>query len=150
MRTLVSLALAMLLQAPVAQAQVLGDPDVIRLLMMDFGLPVEMTKDDSGDPMIESRIDGTRFQVYFYSCEKSCQSIQFSAGFDLDDPMNATKANRWNRDKRFGKVWLDEEGDPFIEMDIGLAGEGVGRKNFEDTLDTWRIVLSDFRGFIDW
>ncbi|WP_233902007.1 YbjN domain-containing protein [Paracoccus denitrificans] len=150
MRTLVPLVLAALMQTPAAQAQVMGDPEVIRLMMMDFGLPTKLTTDAAGDPLIESRIDGTSFQVYFYQCEKTCAAIQFSAGFDLDDSMSESMANRWNREKRFGKVWLDETGDPFIEMDIGVAGDGIGRKNFDDALDTWRIVLSDFRDFIDW
>ncbi|WP_255469575.1 YbjN domain-containing protein [Paracoccus sp. FO-3] len=150
MRTLVPLVLAALIQAPAAQAQVMGDPEVIRLLMTDFGLPAKLTTDGAGDPLIESRIDGTSFQVYFYQCEKTCGAIQFSAGFDLDDSMPESMANRWNREKRFGKVWLDETGDPFIEMDIGVAGDGIGRKNFDDALDAWRIVLSDFRDFIDW
>ncbi|WJS84916.1 YbjN domain-containing protein [Paracoccus sp. TOH] len=150
MRTLVPLVLAALIQAPAAQAQVVGDPEVIRLMMMDFGLPAEPSTDAAGDPLIDSRIDGTHFSVYFYQCEKTCASIQFSAGFDLDAPMTTEQVNQWNRDKRFGKVYLDETGDPFVEMDIGLAGEGIGRKNFEDALDTWRIVLSDFREFIDW
>ncbi|QRZ13149.1 YbjN domain-containing protein [Paracoccus methylovorus] len=150
MRTLAPLVLAVLLQAPAAQAQVLGDPEVIRLMMMDFGVPAKLSTDGADDPMIESRIDGTSFQVYFYNCEKACGAIQFSAGFDLHDGMTETMANRWNRENRFGKVWLDETSDPFIEMDIGVAGDGIGRKNFDDALDTWRIVLSDFRQYIDW
>lgn len=150
MRTLAPLVLAVLLQAPAAQAQVLGDPEVIRLMMMDFGVPAKLSTDGADDPMIESRIDGTSFQVYFYNCEKTCGAIQFSAGFDLHDGMTETMANRWNRENRFGKVWLDETSDPFIEMDIGVAGDGIGRKNFDDALDTWRIVLSDFRQYIDW
>ena len=59
-------------------------------------------------------------------------------------------ANLWNRDRRFGRVYLDRTGDPYIEMDIGLAGDGIGRKNFDDALETWRILLQDFREFIDW
>jgi hypothetical protein len=59
-------------------------------------------------------------------------------------------ANLWNRDRRFARVYLDSSGDPFIEMDIGLAGDGIGRKNFDDALETWRILLQDFREFIDW
>jgi len=150
MRTLVPLVLAALMQAPAAQAQVVGDPEAILLMMQDFGLPATLSTDAVGDPLIESRIDGTRFSVYFYHCEKLCDAIQFSAGFDLDEPMSEAMANRWNREKRFGKVYLDETGDPFVEMDIGVAEDGIGRKNFDDALDTWRIVLSDFRDFIDW
>ena len=28
---------------------------------------------------------------------------------------------------------------------VGVAADGLGRKNFEDTLETWRDVLGDFR-----
>lgn len=150
MRFLFPLVLLAFSHAPAVHAQVLGDAEVIRLIMADFGLPATITTDGEGDPMVESRIDGTHYSVYFYQCETTCASIQFSAGFDLDNPMPLEMVNQWNRDKRFGKLYLDSTGDPFIEMDIGLAGEGIGRRNFEDALDTWRIVLSDFRSFIDW
>lgn len=149
MRALIFLALAALFQPWPAQAQVIGDPGAIRLMMLDSGLTASLGTDPEGDPIIKSRIDDTAFSVYFYHCEKICASMQFSAGFDLDQPMPVEQVNQWNRDRRFGKVYLDDDGDPFVEMDIGLAGDGIGRKNFKDALDTWRIVLSEFRDFID-
>lgn len=152
MRLLVALCSAVFLfqTAPVS-AQVIGDPDVIKLLMADFGLPATKTTDSDGDPMLDSRIDGTHFSVYFYNCKANrCGSVQFSAGFDMDEPMTYERVNEWNKTTRYGKVYLDEEMDPYVEMDIGLAGEGIGSKNFDDALDTWRVVLSDFRKFIDW
>lgn len=147
-----STLLALSLLASPAGAQVVGDPDVIRTLMTDFGLIVEKDMDDSGDPRLTSRIDGTGFGVYFYDCtaDTNCQSIQFSAGFDLENPMSMQMVNEWNRGRRFGKVYLDDEGDPYIEMDINVDFEGVGRKNFDDSLDIWRLVLSEFRDHIDW
>ncbi|WP_347266687.1 YbjN domain-containing protein [Paracoccus sp. (in: a-proteobacteria)] len=150
MRILSFLALAVLLQAPAAHAQVRGDAAVIVELMQDFGLPATLETDTEGDPMIDSRIDGTHFSVYFYQCDPICASVQLSAGFDLARPLPLERVNEWNRDRRFGKVFVDSSGDPFIEMDIGLADDGVGRKNFDDALETWRVLLSEFRDFIDW
>ena len=150
MRALVPLLVAVLNLASPVLAQVRGDPDVVAGLMTGAGMKVTHTTSAEGAPMLESSVDGVDFVVYFYECMPICASMQFSAGFDLDEAMPMEMANLWNRDRRFGRVYLDRTGDPYIEMDIGLAGEGIGRDNFLDALDTWRVILSEFRDFIDW
>ena len=150
MRALIPLLVVALLTAPAVAAQNRGDADAVARMMAEAGLSVTRLTDRKGDPMLESRIEGTVFHVNFYDCHPACQAMQFSAGFQLDAPMPMEMANLWNRDHRFGKVYLDRSGDPFVEMDIGLAGEGIGRDNFLDALDTWRVILSEFRDFIDW
>lgn len=150
MRALVPLLVAVLNLASPVLAQVRGDPDVVAGLMTGAGMKVTHTTSAEGAPMLESSVDGVDFVVYFYECMPICASMQFSAGFDLDEAMPMEMANLWNRDRRFGRVYLDRTGDPYIEMDIGLAGDGIGRKNFDDALETWRILLQDFREFIDW
>lgn len=142
---------ATLMMGTSAPAQVVGDIDVIASLMRDYGLIVEKSVDHEGDPLLSTRLEGTHFGVYFYDCDPGpCSSIQFSAGFNMDNPLEPARIAEWNREKRFGKAYLDDEGDPFIEVDINLAADGIGRRNFEDSLDLWRAVLADFRNFIDW
>ncbi len=150
MRALVPLLVAVLNLASPVLAQVRGDPDVVAGLMTGAGMKVTHTTSAEGAPMLESSVDGVDFVVYFYECMPICASMQFSAGFDLDEAMPMEMANLWNRDRRFGRVYLDRTGDPYIEMDIGLAGDGIGRDNFLDALATWRIVLKEFRDFIHW
>jgi hypothetical protein len=150
MRALVPLLVAVLNLASPVLAQVRGDPDVVAGLMTGAGMKVTHTTSAEGAPMLESSVDGVDFVVYFYECMPICASMQFSAGFDLDETMPMEMANLWNRDRRFGRVYLDRTGDPYIEMDIGLAGDGIGRDNFLDALATWRIVLKEFRDFIHW
>ena len=150
MRALVPLLVAVLNLASPVLAQVRGDPDVVAGLMTGAGMKVTHTTSAEGAPMLESSVDGVDFVVYFYECMPICASMQFSAGFDLDEAMPMEMANLWNRDRRFGRVYLDRTGDPYIEMDIGLAGDGIGRDNFLDALATWRIVLKEFRDFLHW
>lgn len=143
-----ALPLAVLLAAlPLpSAAQVLGDADVIAELMMDYGLRIERKTDDYGDPQIESRIDGTHFTVAFYGCDKGpCESLQLSAGFDMDDPPRLATIDRWNREHRFGKAFLDEEGDPYLQIDVMMSGDGIGRRNFEAILAMWQTALTQFR-----
>ncbi|MDQ7070451.1 MAG: YbjN domain-containing protein [Rhodobacterales bacterium] len=120
--------------------------------MQKFGFIASMEADSDGDPKIVSRVSDTKFRVYFYGCENNdnCSSLHFRAGYDLANGITASKMNEWNREKRFAKAYIDDEGDPFLEMDVNLDFEGVGDENFEDSLDWWRLLVEDFEEFIDW
>jgi len=128
------------------------DANTVLKAMQDFGLVATMGEDGQGDPKISSRVSDTKFSVYFYGCKDNtnCNSIMIKAGYDLNDGISALKINEWNRNKRFSKAYIDDDGDPFLEMDVNLAYEGVGSKNFEDDLDWWRLLVEDFEEFIDW
>ena len=144
---------ALIFSSTVALAEVTAtDENVVMKAMQDFGLIATMGTDSQGDPKISSRVSDTKFSVYFYGCQdnKNCSSILIKAGYDLNNGISALKINEWNRDKRFAKAYIDDEGDPFLEMDINLDFDGVGNKNFEDNLDWWRLLVEDFEEFIDW
>ncbi len=128
------------------------DPAAVMKAMQDYGFVATMETDSDGDPKIVARVSRTKFRVYFFGCEanKDCASLHFRAGYDLDGTLSALKVNEWNREKRFTKAYIDDEGDPFMEMDINLDYDGVGAKNFEDTLDWWRLLVEDFEEFIEW
>ncbi|MDT1062839.1 YbjN domain-containing protein [Paracoccus sp. CPCC 101403] len=140
--------LALLNPAALMAEAVTGDPEIIGRIMAEQGMKVVPSRDVEGMPMLESEIDETLFNVYFYDCAPSCRRMQFVTSFKLTHPMTAEDANDWNRDNPVGKLFVADSGDPFLEMDIGLADDGLGRKNFEDALATWRAVLGDFRASI--
>jgi len=146
-------AVTLLASSTVAMAQMTAqDENAILRAMQDFGLVATMGEDGGGDPKISSRVSDTKFSVYFYGCEnnQNCASIMFKAGYDLNDGITAMKINEWNRDKRFAKAYIDDEGDPFLEMDVNMALDGMGGENFADNLDWWRLLVEDFEDFIDW
>jgi hypothetical protein len=121
---------------------------MIGQIMSEMGLKVTKRQDIEGLPMLESEIDDTLFNVFFYECHPQCRRMQFVTGFQMAEPMTTADANDWNRDNPFAKLVVAESGNPYLEMDIGLAGDGLGRENFEDALETWRGVLGDFRASI--
>ncbi len=151
---LAALAVAAVLVAGSGAAETLNatNPWAVMINMQGFGLVATLESDSSGDPKIASRVSDTKFSVYFYGCEdkEDCTSIQFSAGYDLNEGITAERVNEWNLTKRFAKAYVDEEGDPFLEMDLNMDYEGVSLENFEDSLDVWRLLIEDFEDFIDW
>ena len=148
-RTVLCLLACALLPAGAASAQTMvdaTDPDRIVNLLRGFGSAVLET-DGAGDPMVVGRMEGTRFLVLFYGCDdagRQCRSIQFRAAWETGGAYRLADLNAWNRDKRFGKAYLDDVQDPILEMDINLF-EGVTTRNLEDTIDWWQIVLADFK-----
>ena len=103
-----------------------------------------------GKPKITGRLSGYKYGVYFYGCNsqnRGCKNIQFAAYFTGTSGLSEDKINDWNRRFRFGKAYLDKDGDPFITMTVNLYG-GVSTKNLDDTWDWWRTVIKQFAKFI--
>ncbi|EEW24619.1 YbjN domain-containing protein [Rhodobacter ferrooxidans] len=149
---LFSLVLAATLAGPAVSGDVLADnPAAIAELMRNFGYRANLGTDDQGDPKIDSSSGGSNFSIYFYGCTngKACDSIQFSSGFDLTKGSSLQVVNDWNRDKRYGKAYLDNEMDPFIEMDFNLDFGGISDENFRDSLDIWERLVGDFKKHIN-
>lgn len=120
------------------------NPETVRDIASGYG-SATLDTDNTGDPMIVGRLDGTKYGIYFYGCKegKKCRSVQFSAGW-AGSKVTLEQLDEWNRTTRFGKAYLDKDGDPRLEMDVNLDG-GVTRKNFDDWVDWWKVSLKGFK-----
>ncbi len=121
-----------------------GDPAAILNVASGFGM-ANLETDSQGDPMIVGRVDGVRYALYFYGCKggADCTSLQFYAGWNAPGvPMD--RVNQWNYENRFGRGHIDPDGDPVVRMDVNVD-YGVSQRNFEDTFDYWRLVVTNFR-----
>lgn len=120
----------------------------VAAVLKSKGLQAEITTDDVGDPMIKSASEQINWRVIFYGCEKGrCTSIQFQAGFDLDNGMTYAKANEWNYTKRFGRAALDDDMDPYVRFDIDVE-KGYNSEALDNQLATWLALVPTFADFI--
>ena len=101
-----------------------------------------------GNPTISGRIDGVSYQVFFMNCTDgaNCEDINFYAGF-LDLKPTLDVINAWNRDKRFGKAYLDSDLDAVIEWDVNLE-HGVTRENLDAAVGIWQLILDQYTTYI--
>jgi len=137
-----------------ARAQTLvsaESPDALVSIIQELGFQAKLEKDNVGDPVIRSSSDGVDFRIYFYECKnnKRCKSLHFSVGYDLADGSSLGSVQEWNADKRFASAYLDEEADPFLQMDLNTEG-GITQKNFENTFELWQSLKGQFEQFIGW
>lgn len=137
-----------------AQAQMVSakNPESLVGVLQAAGYSAKLEKDGSGDPMITSAVNGHPFRVIFYGCtaNRDCATITFAAGYDKKSETPLATINEWNRKNRFGRAYLDVEGDPILGMDINLDDGGMSAALFTDNLQFWTAVTGAFQKYIGW
>jgi hypothetical protein len=128
-----------------------SNPQAIVSLLQQAGYRAALGQDNNGDPKIDSSAAGVDYSIYFYGCRNgtNCQTLNFSSGFDLERGTSFQAMNDWNSAQFFGYAYLDNESDPFLNMDINMAF-GISPDSFIDSLAIWEQLLSDFQTHIDW
>jgi hypothetical protein len=121
----------------------------VAAVLLAHGYQAEIDKDGTGDPLVRSAIDGTKYRIVFYECNKTprCGALEFLVGFDLPDGMALPRLNKWNRDERFGHAYLDDENDPYIQLDLN-ADNGFSSESLAGYLETWGSLVPHFKRFI--
>jgi len=143
-------AAAMTLAAPAAVGAPLPDGGAtaaeVAAALQAKGYAATLGTDSVGDPKITSAAEGSRFVVLFYGCRHGprCTSIEFSAAFHVEGGLKLTDINSWSRRHRFGRAYLDQENDPYIQMDLDVE-HGFTSEAIENNIDTWDSVLAAFR-----
>jgi hypothetical protein len=141
--------LIMLLALPLAaRGTPLADGGVtapeVAAALKNAGYPADISADRSGDPLIRSSTGKLLFDIYFYQCgtELRCASIAFLAPFRRKNASQAVVA-AWNRDRRFGRAYMDAHGIAWIAMDVetshGMTTEALGAN-----IDRWIGVMNAF------
>lgn len=116
-------------------------PEAIVDVLKGFGSARLETAQSNGNPKISGRADGKAYEVYFYGCDgdkANCSSIQFWAYWDNEPSLETI--NGWNKDTRYGKIYLDQDNDVVLEYDVNLLG-GVSARTLEDNADIWVQLL---------
>jgi hypothetical protein len=136
------------LTVPIALATLLIWPATARALdrvveSLDLPALVEVMRGEGyavevrEDRFVEWKIEGYRCQMFIAD---DSESIQFHSSFS-DGSATLRKANEWNSTKRYSRCYIDEDGDPHLELDLDLAG-GVTGNRIRDFLQTCKVSFT--------
>ena len=106
--------------------------DQIYKLMHDEGYAVEKSEDG----FVKWKVEGLKTVMFV---AKDSKSIQFYASFS-DGNATLKKVNEWNKNKKYSRSYLNDDGEPCLELDLDLEG-GVTEARILDFLATCRISL---------
>ena len=142
-----SAALSSTAQAQSVSAQ---EPRSVVTALLNAGYKAELTKDPTGDPLINSSSSGSSFAIYFYNCtsNRDCRTIQFSSAYSGDNGGTVTRMNDWNNSNRFGRAYVTAKWTTRLEMDLDLDDGGMSKLLFEDNVEYWVALMAKFEKFI--
>jgi hypothetical protein len=136
--------------APAAAQNVTADVPRIASALQGAGYKAEI-EGDGAERYIATGTGGTGFAIRFFGCNPlggDCKSVMFSAWFEDEDPPTLEAMNQFAARMRWGRVYIDEEGDPTIEMDVDLEDGGMSEELFIDNVEYWDSSLSAFANFL--
>ena len=119
-----------------------NDPQTVLEIAKGFG-SATLAADGLGDPKISGRIDGVKYNLYFYNCKdhKNCDTLQFTAGWS-GYAVTMEDINKWNSDMLYGKVYLDEDNDPILEL--AVVAEEMPAAYLEEWFEWWQVAVAEF------
>jgi hypothetical protein len=132
-------ALALSCAVPAAAQQVREriTPDELIGLLKDRGMVG--TRTEQGNVTVR-RDNGTIVYIF------SGQTLQAYYGV-TGTSATLNSMNEWNKNKRFGRAYLDNDGDPCVELDYDLEG-GVSDASLKVWIDTVNMIVGSFRTHI--
>lgn len=142
-------ALGALIATPVLAKNVVADVDQIAALMKGAGYRAEI-KGEKAERHIVAASSGYDFRIFTFGCDddgKNCKSVQFFIAFDTKVSPSLEKMNDYARNNRWGRVYLDKDGDPAIEFDVDLEKGGMSEELFLDNVEYWDVVMTRFADF---
>ncbi len=139
LRWLAVAAVALVLAGPVSAQQMRERITAEQLtgLLRDKGM--EGKVNERGNVIVET--NGTKI-VFFISG----QTLQAYFGL-TGTKANVTSVNEWNKTKRFGRAYIDGDGDPCVELDYDLEG-GVTDDNVKVWFDTVTAIVRSFKAHV--
>jgi len=119
----------------------------IATFLKSKGYPVTATKDANGLQILKATTPaGVNFDVYFFDCDDAgrCPSLQFAAGWSMQNPVDRDKLNVWNREHRYMRAYVQDGGALYGEFDMIIA-PGGSTEQLETDRELFNTLLAKFK-----
>ncbi len=118
-----------------------------------FDQEMSLETDSGGDPKLVGSVEGVKFEVLFYGCDKAevrrCLSYQYYLGFTGMKDVTVAMMNDWDSRKRFATASRHKNGTIELRMNINIEG-GVTEANLKNWHGWWKIAVEDFKQHINY
>jgi hypothetical protein len=137
---------------PALAKNVTANLDEIANLLRGKGNKVEIKGSGNDRYIFVANPNAYTYSIDVMSCDegtqRNCKSIQFHSGFTAEKPVTQDGLHQYNRDHRFGRAFLDSDGQPAIQYDINLGKGGVSEELLLDNVELWEVMIEIFGDFV--
>ena len=118
---------------------------LVRQVLAEMEIDYEQSVDDDGDPIWRYTHKDilTTLVPYDPTIAGSYASLLFFAGWSTEGDFPLSAINEWNRISRFGRAYVDDQGDPVVELDLLLAG-GVTVQTIKEYIYVFTETVMSF------
>lgn len=137
------------LATSLAAQNVVADVDQIAEILQSEGYQAKLVGEGE-DRYIKTGRAGYNFLILPFDCDaegENCKSVQFYIAFATEDAPTLEAMNTYASENRFGRIYLDADRDPVIEMDVDLEAGGMSKELFMDNLAYWEAIMVAFADF---
>ncbi|MXO48586.1 hypothetical protein GRI69_09980 [Erythrobacter vulgaris] len=135
--------------SPATAQNVVADVDQIAAILESEGYQAKLIG-EKDDRYIKTGMSGYNFLILPFDCDdagENCKSVQFYIAFATETEPTLEAMNTYASRNRFGRIYLDDDRDPVIEMDIDLEAGGMPKELFMDNLAYWEAIMVAFAEF---
>ena len=143
-------ALFALIGGPAFATNILADVDHIAGVLERAGYAPELGT-NAGERFTAARTNGYKFLILPQDCDEArinCRSVQFYIAFNPRQSPSLEAMNAYARDNRWGRIYLDRDGDPALEFDLDLERGGMSEDLFLDNLAYWEAAIQAYAKFV--
>ncbi|MFM5947885.1 MAG: YbjN domain-containing protein [Novosphingobium sp.] len=143
-------AIGLLSAAPTSAKNVTADVDQIAAVMKADGKQAEI-KTAKSERYVSAVAAGYTYAILPFGCDdagKNCKSVQFFIAFNPDASPTLEAMNTYARENRWGRIYLDKDGDPALEFDVDLEQGGMSQALFLDNVAYWEAILAAYAKWV--
>jgi hypothetical protein len=121
-----------------------ADTALLARVLDDMEIQYEIVLDEDDDPAWIFTRSGILVTIASYDETSPGRygSLLFYAAWAVDTPVSLAAVNGWNSRSRFGRAYVDDEGDPAIELDLLLTG-GVTAETLKEYIEAFVAAVSN-------
>lgn len=148
---LLALSLGVVSNTVAAQSPILtriSADEMMALLAEEGFMNVEVAGQQDDTQFLQVTLAGEKWQLIMYNCNnQGCTNLQFHIAYSFENGLDGKVTNKWNKERRFGAAYIDDENDPHLEFDFDLEG-GVSKGAIREAIKTWGLLVSSFKVFL--
>lgn len=122
-------------------------PDQVAGILRDAGYRAEIVHENEKYHILTG-MGGYKVVLYLYCNNGQCTSLDWDVSFTAAPKYTLTLVNKWNREKRYAKAYIANDGAFYLEYSLDFAG-GVTKQTLASSASLFDSFVNGLDGWIN-
>ena len=122
-------------------------PDQVAAILRDAGYRAEIVHENEKYHILTG-MGGYKVVLYLYCKDTKCTSLDWDVSFTAAPKYTLTLVNKWNREKRYTKAYIANDGAFYLEYSLDFTG-GVTKQTISSSASLFDSFVTSLDGWIN-